>query len=497
MKRSGKRIISFSACMISLLCFSHSVSASSSDFSVDEAVIRIPTSCSLSGTGNSSHTTSITNGTSETDIGTTTLKAYCNDSNGFAIYAIGYTDNVEGKNVLAHATLGSSYDIITGTTMSGSTSQWAMKLATNSGATYPVTLENGFSAYHTVPNDYTLVASRAASTDIGSAATGSVITSTYEAFISPTQAAGSYAGQVKYVLVHPSTANSPVVCRPEGTTIATISCMQDISSTNKSSVLSSMTLNQQYTLKDKRDGKSYTIARLADGNIWMTQNLDLDLDNSRTYTNEDTDLGFNPNTGQYESASWTPDNSTRKNKFDFPYDGTINHDESYDPGNVYWSGTIRDKTVANSGIPQYHIGNYYNFLAATAMNELNGVDEFVTIWQSICPAGWKLPGEASDSSLMYESLISAYGFTSSPVNGNDNVWSSPLYLIPSGEIYSGNDIHSINNHYNSLGTIGAYQLPAYLYSYSSAVMHYDLNYTEFFPQASSVSAGFSIRCVVR
>ena len=37
------------------------------------------------------------------------------------------------------------------------------------------------------------------------------------------------------------------------------------------------------------------ISKLVDGNIWMTRNLDWDLDSSKTYTNLDTDLGWNDN----------------------------------------------------------------------------------------------------------------------------------------------------------------------------------------------------------
>ena len=106
---------------------------------VDNVNITVPVSCSLEGTGMTSHNANIVNGTYQADIGSTTLKAFCNDTNGFAIYAIGFTDDEYGKTVLTNSTLGSTYDIATGTATSGSTSNWAMKLATNSSATYAVT----------------------------------------------------------------------------------------------------------------------------------------------------------------------------------------------------------------------------------------------------------------------------------------------------------------------------------------------------------------------
>lgn len=185
------------------------------DSSIDRVSVKIPISCTLSGTGNTSHTASIPNGTYNSSIGETTLKAYCNDGNGFAIYAIGYTNDEDGNNVLTNASLGSSYDILTGTATGPvnnvDSSQWAMKLSTVSSPTptYPITIQNSFDSFHTVPTDYTLVAKRTSSTDSGINAEGSTLKTTYQTYISKTQAAGTYTGKVKYVLVHPHSTPTP------------------------------------------------------------------------------------------------------------------------------------------------------------------------------------------------------------------------------------------------------------------------------------------------
>ncbi len=55
-------------------------------------------------------------------------------------------------------------------------------------------------------------------------------------------------------------------------------------------------------LIDVRDGKEYWVAKLADGNCWMTQNLALDLNSSKALTSSDTDLN--------SKSSWTPTEST-------------------------------------------------------------------------------------------------------------------------------------------------------------------------------------------
>ena len=45
-----------------------------------------------------------------------------------------------------------------------------------------------------------------------------------------------------------------------------------------------------FALRDTRDGKKYIVRRLADGNCWMTQNLNLDLYTGMTLTSNDTDI---------------------------------------------------------------------------------------------------------------------------------------------------------------------------------------------------------------
>ncbi len=191
--------------------FLSSIKVSATDDNVvDNININVPISCSMEGTGMTSHNANIVNGTYQADIGSTTLKAFCNDEEGFAIYAIGFTDDEYGKTVLTNSTLGSTYDIATGTATSGSTSNWAMKLTapSNPTPTYPITITSdtsgSFSSYHAVPSEYTKVATRTSGTDIGQSAEGSTLTTTYAAYISKTQPSDTYEGKVKYTLVHPA-----------------------------------------------------------------------------------------------------------------------------------------------------------------------------------------------------------------------------------------------------------------------------------------------------
>ena len=199
--------------LLSVAVLSGSKVSATDDSVVDEVDITVPVSCTLSGTGMNSHNAEIPNGTYTADIGTTTLKAFCNDDAGFAIYATGYTGNTIGEtnsNKLVGTNASSNATIDTGTATSAGnpdTSNWAMKLTTVSSPTptYPITLDNGFGSYSAVPNSYTKVAHRDSSTDIGTSAEGATLTTTYAAYISKTQAADTYSGQVIYTLVHPAT----------------------------------------------------------------------------------------------------------------------------------------------------------------------------------------------------------------------------------------------------------------------------------------------------
>ncbi len=190
--------------------------------SVSTATVTINQSCSMSGTTNTAHTATLANGTySGTNypngIGQTTLKVFCNDNAGFAIYAIGYTGNEYGNTKLHNDTLGTNYDISTGTYTSGTTanSTWSMKLTSVSG-TYAPTIADGtnntenFTTWHTIPTEYTKVAYRTSTTDADNngQGTGSSLTTTYDAYVSATQPAGTYIGQVKYTLVHPNMTNN-------------------------------------------------------------------------------------------------------------------------------------------------------------------------------------------------------------------------------------------------------------------------------------------------
>ena len=546
----------------SILCGAR-VFADNDTSAADEINIKVSVSCTISGTGMDSHIANISNGDYQPNIGSTVLHAFCNDNEGFAIYAAGYTgDEVGGTNSnKLVGTVASREAVIESgiATSAGSSdvSNWAMKLALaqDSGDTTgdnvftidsapnvalpsqagPDATSASFTGYHVVPNEYVKVAHKNSVTDMTATTGGVKLTTTYAAYVSKSQPADTYSGQVIYTLVHPAYADA-FGCNPNATTIGEALCMQDISTTNKDAILASMNLEQQYSLKDKRDSKSYTVAKLKDGKVWMTQNLDLDIDANTTYTNKDTDLGWNESTGEYGEASWKPERSTYETGDDTwgLYNsstrkiGGHTHPESYDPGDVYWNGALSNSDdwsaftssctfnsnsmrwencnetlnpisnyITNSGgiRSNYHFGNYYNWTAAIAMNDSSVVDGYgPAVSQSICPTGWTLPigaAPATDGEPgSFQYLIVQYGWTDDDFKLGDGkmMWDSPLNYALTG---------TWDGLFRDAGADGLYHTSEPSGDYDSTDMWISSNGTVSGTNGDLRFYGHPVRCVTR
>ena len=199
------------------------------------AAVTVSSACTMTGTLNTPHTATVNPGVYQDSIGKTTFSVICNDPNGFAIYAIGYTgEEYSGTN---HTRLvgPNSNTITTGTATSGSTSNWAMKLESNDPEFYNMTIMNGYDSYSTIPDTYTKVAQITSST---ASATPATMSSTYAAFIASDQTAGTYNGKVKYTMVHPYT-EEPLQPQP-----ATAGCINYFA--NGSSVTGQMGCQRVY-----------------------------------------------------------------------------------------------------------------------------------------------------------------------------------------------------------------------------------------------------------
>ncbi len=318
-------LISSPILVISVLVLSSFHSSALVNSSADNITINLPTSCTLSGNATSEHTTSMVSGQRKEDIGTTEINTICNDKNGYVVYAMGATKNQAGEVVLS-SIIGSDYDIKTGNASSENTySSWAMKLNVVPGDYAPTLISNYDNTYVPIPNTWTKVAYRESGTSTNPEnTTKSALTTTYAVYTTPSQPAGTYSGQVKYVMLHPSTAAQPTDTLEHafalaGKTKVTIYDNNGTNSTDSStgeligsfykmqdmetSICESTTLvDEQNTLQlvDTRDNKLYWVTKLQDGHCWMTQNLDLDLSSSVALTSETTDLNDSSLAGAYK-----------------------------------------------------------------------------------------------------------------------------------------------------------------------------------------------------
>ena len=521
------------------------------------ATVTVSSTCSITGTAvttnaNSAgtsdggiHTATVVNGSYTSQIGQTKLNTHCNDPSGYAIYAVGFGGNEKGGTIstkLHSSALGNSYDIVTGTAQNGDTSNWAMKVFTESTESYKPDIVNGYGSYSAVPANYAKVAEYSSA---ATATVGSSLYTTYAAYIAPNQPAGTYTGQVKYVLVHPS-SSAP------GTTEGGYT-MQNVASWK-----GTLVTGESVRAVDARDGKAYWVTKLADGNIWMTQNLDLELGGNDTngnpivFTSENTDLntstvnadGTGATLAGYSLDSstgvitWTPVASATtaatitnfasgnpansvtgwSNEYYIPYYAEGGSNYMVKGANKTASECASMTGMSESICAHYHIGNYYNFTAAVALNNSASsvssdfiADKYV-MNNSICPKGWRLPNGLTDNNgttVMsdYNALFKAYNLTGTGGNpagvdlaGSTNVgWvnntfpvniveGDPLYFARSG-LVSGTVLYSFTGYgYYWSSTVNSQNNAYSLYYYSGVL----------FPAyRGNRNYGRSVRCVAR
>ena len=516
-------LVSLPILVVSALVLS-SFRSSAMNSSADSIRINLPTSCTLSGNVTAEHTASMVSGQELRDIGTTEINTICNDKDGYLVYAKGTTQNSNGEVVLA-SNLGSNYDIKTGNIPSSNgDSSWAMKLSL-SASTFPPTIVSDYdNKYVPVPNNWTKVVYRSASTATNSTAT-SIFTTTYGVYTTPGQPAGIYSGQVKYVMLHPSTTTvlptttleSAFASARKSKKIGVVDPvtgqtgdfykMQDMNS----SICDAVTPNDnpgynEIQLVDDRDNKIYWVAKLKDGHCWMTQNLDLDLGvkdaalgiDTTVLTSEDTDLNDRSLAGAYgegysydsntDTLSWKPANSTNAwaNSNVYPY--------SKDRGKYYPEGTPENETIND-----YHRlnGNYYNWTAAIASNYSDSLqdnthnDVGANPQNSICPKGWRLPTISSVAkNNEFGNLANLYGYTSA------DIMASPLWFVESGYV---------DNSINVSGIFGYYWSNTVYDNIFSYLLYFSVSLNRFDPNGVQAdgyrvlgrSAGFSVRCLAR
>ncbi len=285
--------------------------------------------------------------------------------------------------------------------------------------------------------------------------------------------------------------------------------MQDMTTAICNSITTPTAANYSDTpearLVDNRDGKVYWVSKLKDGKCWMTQNLDHDIvAQSNYYTPDNTDI----------TANWTPVRATLDVVSNWRKSTTTPY--SLDVGDWYWTDTYyttvtnnyyngdvgdpvrfkKDESFTGNG-EHGHLGNYYNWSAAVAMNDTSSYatstynDISGNPQTSICPKGWRLPtiyNSDSDSRNEYKYLLDKYGaYVTSGSERDRAITAKPLYFTRGGYVYD-----------MKLNNTGAFSY------YISSTVYSSSNMYDMYINSSAISfrdnardRGFTVRCVAR
>ena len=197
--------------------------------------------------------------------------------------------------------------------------------------------------------------------------------------------------------------------------------------------------NKTKQLIDIRDGKSYWVTKLKDGNCWMTQNLAY----NGGGTSRGTDCsgwqeGYNAVAAQYCSPGHTDgDHASR--------------------------------------------GNYYSWPAA-----MNGNTSATGTVQGICPNGWHLPTSNTTAKGSFGGLAAVYGAANNST-GSAIMRGAPMYFQYSGRVRSSG--------INYVGGGGWYWSSTPIGSTSAYNLLLDGSIANPSDSAYSRYLGFSVRCL--
>ena len=232
-------------------------------------------------------------------------------------------------------------------------------------------------------------------------------------------------------------------------------------------------------LKDSRDNQVYAVAKLADGNYWMIENLRLN--NTAEITAENTNNLAPDFALSASSNSWCYGSSV----------GCINQSKINTDNTT---NTV--STMNNTDANVYSYGNYYNWYSATAGNGTYNTTSG-NVAGDLCPAGWQLPiGNETSENGSFSHLDVAMGGSGSYRGNNSAQWLS----FPNNFVYSGGYYGQYNKPQQYRGTNGLYwSSTAYN---GNAHVAYTLDFSssgEIYPGTQNRSSfkrqGYFARCV--
>ncbi len=298
-------------------------------------------------------------------------------------------------------------------------------------------------------------------------------------------------------------------------------------STGNRATLSSMT-----ALTDERDGNTYAVARLADGNCWMTENLRLDAEDS---TDASLAQGFGDDTAnnrgkfiglaESENANFTNNTNANSLYYSGTQSGTATMDigtannPSYRFPRYNNNNTNRELGASYSGTGSgtyyqwYSYGNYYSWPAAMASTTyLNTYSASEAANTSLCPTGWRLPtgGDktriTADQNNEFWNLV-VVNLNNNTLPANYNSQSNPYYngstearpvdklirTFPNNFLYSGYFSDSLAL---GRGSLGYYWSSSAYNSYGA--YYFDFSSTNVSPGTDGLNKYYarSVRCLL-
>ena len=203
----------------------------------------------------------------------------------------------------------------------------------------------------------------------------------------------------------------------------------------------------QRTLYDIRDGETYRVRKLADGNVWMTENLRLTLTEGEAIEISDGSMWLPTN---YDG---TTTNSTTLTISDYDilpsvWSTTSNTQSDIEivrsfstkdmAGQYKCNGTVKTRgtnlcyeTINTADGESQRVGTFYNIYTLTAGQRKVESTDIATV--SICPRNWVIPSIDTNTAVSYGGLINnAYGLTYGKSGDGTKARSFPLSFIVSG-----------------------------------------------------------------
>ena len=288
-----------------------------------------------------------------------------------------------------------------------------------------------------------------------------------------------------------------VRCLRETRKIYDIDNMQDMSP----AIASNTNIGSATTLTDTRDNNEYTVAKLKDGKVWMTQNLRLGTNSSS--------VTLTPMDSNITASSWTLNGKVAApGVFTSVSCGVGNCEDRYS-GVTYYNNS--DAYYCTPDSTNNYVGCYYNWYTATAGAGIGGDNPgtitpvgtsvgYKDVSSSICPKGWYLPSGGgvplsgstddrpnSDFNVLYNNYSSTSELLVEPVTAYNNTSGLPrpgLLLVGAATV-------------SGIGNVGKYGGYWSRSAYSKGTAYsFTLGNSEIYPQTINYKyLGQPVRCL--